>query len=1247
MVRPHSLFRQLLTAFLLWALILPAVLWVRPAQAQPPAPTLVSPYNGARTTAANYPPTGMPTFVWNVAPGANRYQWQLCPSAGCAEPRYTRDTYTTRYAPVDPTLADGVWWWRVRAFDGQWGDWTSTWSFTKSWMDDGALSPQLLEPAAGETVEFFEYPTFSWEPVPGAASYKLIIATDTYCNNWYSGYPKRVIKSTFSPPIRIPRGDYYWQVIPVNRWNHDGNASECRPFFMDYQQTPTLLAPADASHQTLTPEFRWTAVKGAKEYHLQVSTVEDFSTWVLDEKPDNTRFMPLTTLENDKEYFWRVAAIDQANTEGPWSEVRRFYMEWHLVPELLSPTDNYIRSPNPVFHWTPVAGARKYQIQVDEDASFFTPKFQADVVDPRYQHNNWGPIDVGSPYYWRVRAVDSSGYVAPWSQVKSFQFSWDPGATLLYPPYYYDPAAISPTQYLDVRTDPTVPVPLFMWDRVVHHEDTEVAADRYKVEVYDDPALTNLVWYTETENLSAAPSADNPFDPTPGTVYYWRVQAERYGSPLGGYSEVWRARFDPSMRAFTSSLSLYFPADGMDNVYDTPLFGWSPVEGAAQYHFQVSTTPDDFTDPIYETHATYSFFTPHERLAPETYYWRVRAQDTGGAYIGDWSDVWRVVIVHPLRRADSIECPLVHPIIYGTPSTRIGSDPKESGTVPEVYDLTGLYLARDDQYWYLTLDLPVTSTNEMDFVYYVDLDHTAGSGGTSDPLGFGLEVDSIYLPERVLYAHHDAAGQISGVTLYRWQGSSWGPPEDLSGIGGGYDYDRAAYLELKIPINVFNIGEHWLGTVSVEAFVADAAGQAQDTVPSEESHPADRLTNFTAAADKLSPLHPWDNPFSNPFKQQTNPPLSFSKPLYWSYVRGYRIQVARDYEFTNIVRDETWFSGTPPQYWFLGTRWTWTATFEENETLYWRVRIVHRDISGYGPWSQPVRFTKANYVPGNLQVDYTYTTPTFKWDRVEGALRYRIEVDDDPDFGSVNLPRETQNPSYTQLGTLADGTWYWRVRVRDGSERDSDYSATGSFVKLGPAPELVSPVGGEVINELPTFQWRDVLYPQVGDPVMATPRYRLVVDVDPNFSDPFIKLDLETLSFTVDKNTKVEDGTYFWKVAIQVGGQYGPYSTAGTFYKAYITPTLQAASFEPMPDLSWEPVDGAAYYQLQICRDPNYVDCVEPNVTTDLTRYISPLDYDPGTYYWRVRMCDAVGVCGPYYEDLEQGYTIFLPLLYR
>ena len=57
-------------------------------------------------------------------------------------------------------------------------------------------------------------------------------------------------------------------------------------------------------------------------------------------------------------------------------------------------------------------------------------------------------------------------------------------------------------------------------------------------------------------------------------------------------------------------------------------------------------------------------------------------------------------------------------------------------------------------------------------------------------------------------------------------------------------------------------------------------------------------------------------------------------------------------------------------------------------------------------------------------------TPSFTWERVEGAAGYTIQIDNDFNMNSPITIKKIDGNSFTALETLADGTYYWRVAMR-------------------------------------------------------------------------------------------------------------------------------------------------------------------------------------------------------------------------
>ncbi|HIQ04152.1 MAG TPA: hypothetical protein EYH31_00480 [Anaerolineae bacterium] len=1230
------------------------------------APQLLSPADGVTTTGLSDPPTGTPSFSWAPVDGAFKYHVQISSSAGFATIIEESDTYATSWTPLK-ALADGVYYWRVRAEGmASAGPYSAPWRFTKDWSADGAIRPQLLSPPSGATRTVLTGDDFSWTPVPGAARYLLEIDDDPAFNSL--AYSAQTIKPRHTPESRLANSTYYWRVTPVDHQEHYGLPSEPSVFTMAWGTPPQLLSPDHNVVVAFTPAFRWTAVEGARSYVLEISTTPDFGTST-SYQTSNTSFTPQQSLANDQDYYWRVKALDNALHSGAYSEVRRFEIRWDAAPRLLAPVNNRVSVPDPFFAWTPVAGAKEYQLQVDESAGFAAPlKVDIKTAATTYQHSGWGTVTPEGHYFWRVRAVNNQKQYTPWSEVRSFDFALRFGPNLIYPPPYYVPDATS----MPSHDDPTVGAPLFLWN-TVHDASGETpypAATHYELLVDDDPTFSSPNFQVTTAANGAAPTVAQPFaDTATDGLYYWRVRAYN-GTVRLGTDAVWLARIDTSLEDVpaTDEITLIYPADGHEVVVDAPVLGWQPVRGAARYQVQIARDAA-FTTVVEEAEALYRNYVPGQnstqRLPSGTYYWRVRALDAAEAPLGNWSEVRHFNLSHRLLTGNPFDYELPTPI-SDDPMNRIVQGPDEQ---LGKYELTELYLAQDRSAntsrldWVLAATTAVATGDDVDFAFYVDMDHEPGSGGGFDPLGKPFDVPDLYLPDYIIYAHvrDGTINAEEGAFLWTWNGLNWGAPQSLYDVGGAV-FLEGGVLQLRLPYTGLGAGNpDWVGSVAIRVSTsAPGASPIQDMLPD------DPLGQFAFSGDLLNPIYPFDTPLSNPIVYHEVPPMRWLMP-YWDSVDGYQVQVARDRAFTDIVQEwEVFESGfvPQPQYEFLSTSFTPMNALPDNETYYWRVRVRHeqylsnlRQYYDYGPWSRPFRFKLESRVPTNLRLDpggsLVYRTPTFEWDRVQGAAAYRLQVDDDVNFSSPLVNKDTDNTSFTPtdgLGpqTVVDGTYYWRVAIQRGFGVYGKWSGVQSFTKISPTPQPLAPAYDEVLNELPTFRWTAVLTP-TDEPRLAAPRYQLLIDDDPNFGTP-IQVRTEATSFTPAKNLRFPDGTWYWKVAmLNPHGQPGPYSPVQRFYKEYLSPQptspAPGASSEGIPTFVWEPLDGAAYYHIEVDDDEQFF-LPKTKADTDQTTFTPTNLYEPGEYYWRVRMVDDDGQTGPYKTGiLRVGHRTYMPLM--
>lgn len=179
---------------------------------------------------------------------------------------------------------------------------------------------------------------------------------------------------------------------------------------------PRLVTPTDYSSTCdAKPEFDWQPASGAKEYQIRIAD-GDTSSIVIQTETRATTFEPETPLSPGI-YFWRVRASNDCGWSA-WSEKWWFTVQPPpAVPELSSPVDgSSTEETRPIFEWFSTQGAKRYRLQVDNDASFASPVIDKTKSGTSYRHGD--PLSPGA-YYWRVKGVYDCGNSA-WSLVRSF-----------------------------------------------------------------------------------------------------------------------------------------------------------------------------------------------------------------------------------------------------------------------------------------------------------------------------------------------------------------------------------------------------------------------------------------------------------------------------------------------------------------------------------------------------------------------------------------------------------------------------------------------------------------------------------------------------------------------------------------------------------------------------------------------------------------------------------------------------------
>lgn len=1272
-----------------------------PAHAVLPAPEGLAPCN-IITDPALYPPVGVPTLTWQSVSGAVQYEVEVNSAIGFNGTILAKKTtvYNT-FTPTDNTsFANGTYYWRVRAKDSStWGEYSEICTITQNWN----LAPTLQMPADGADIELFTYPTFSWTPVQGAAKYRFDLARDPSFATMVSGYPIQTYVNTFTPVQRLGNATYYWRVTPLDRHGHAGQPSASWSFNLNYARAPQLLAPTNnptGNPQLIeprTPTFEWTAVEGADHYELEISTDPGFGTFLTNYGPFSTRatsHTPTRGFTNDTSpvggYYWRVRAVDRHNNKGPYSQTYRFLLGWSVGdrrPQLLTPVNGSLDTNCPaLLTWTPVEGAAYYQIQIAKnDPGMSDPGKRilrgTDTIrntaydytlDQQLPQGACDPAP-GTIIYWRVRAIGLSGDKNPpvsgpvgdWSEIFSYANPASQGISppaLIYPYFYYTPPVTNST-YSTV----TAPVPVFMWARSMY---TQTQGTQYTVQVAANQNFSPVLWQATTQNLSATPtdkhSETGGWLPDPNVTYFWRVSDGRRDDRDPVYhlywSETWQARFDlRGVRQVTGTVPLLIRPTykseedgktyGWESVDTFPNLQWTGVVGAARYRVQISRERT-FSTVLEEIETDYTNYTPithyalRDRLFGD-YFWRVRALNANSQPLGDWSQTWRFIVSHqPQFKNITIDGQSDFP-----GASLLAVD--DVGDADTGFDLRDLYVTLGVNHVNFGFTaLPESSPAR--YLLVIDTDKADNSGATTDPFGLGMTFNPYHRPEYILSLDYDGNNLVPTMSrLYLWTGNSWSwlPLSSYAGSTAAYDA-ATGFIELSLLKSALSSAPY---SLAMQLISVDPVNNViKDSVP----HDPTPGQVFVVDANAPNTILPFNN---SPNETQT----LHNMPRYFAWNRlfedsTYRFRVGRSYDVSSSVDEEGWApNGTRPfSFHYVPTFNNTVVSYVDNDTYYWHIKMVD-PLPNYPSeqYGQTTQFTLRTYVPTHLSPAdgaVVHRTPTFSWDPAEWAAAYDIQIANNPGFAGATLVT-TEFTNYTPATDLADGNWYWRVRVRKVSSPGvfGVWSATQTFTKSSPVPTGLGTVGGAIINRTPTFVWSPILTPTV-NPNLAASAYYLQVSTTPGFNSLYDYATVESTSYTPmgsDDSAVYADGTYYWRVAMVLSSGYGPYSAVMTFTKQYPQVTLvsprSGSSTGPNPTFIWLPVNGAGRYHIQIAKDPLYNTLVN-EARTDNTVYTPLTKLPDGAYYWRVAMLDGRDRRGPWNEAIVLvGNRVYIPLVMR
>jgi hypothetical protein len=313
---------------LLFAIILyiSAGPWV--VAAAPPAPSPVSPADGASVTEPF-------TISWTAVSdpsGIIGYNWQVSSSSTFTAVLLQNSTNGATQDSVSG-LANGTYFWRVQAVNGAFeqGAWSQPRSFT---VTGAGGAPSLAPPKGYSTFHPSEVMTFIWSAVPGAATYVLQYSSDPSFPVSASGEFNNIPDTTFSFAIAGPEGNYFARVFAVDSNGVFSAPSNVISFSVFYNNPipppPAIVSPVNNPTLTLPVTLTWQHVANPQPsgYEIQIAKDSAFQTIEEDDPQLNGPTRVVLSLTPGQK-FWRVRSAqgDSSPTtaaETAWSAVGTF-----------------------------------------------------------------------------------------------------------------------------------------------------------------------------------------------------------------------------------------------------------------------------------------------------------------------------------------------------------------------------------------------------------------------------------------------------------------------------------------------------------------------------------------------------------------------------------------------------------------------------------------------------------------------------------------------------------------------------------------------------------------------------------------------------------------------------------------------------------------------------------------------------------------------------------------------------------
>jgi len=593
----------------------------------------------------------LPTFNWGASTNAATYSLVVSTSSTYTSPVINKTGLTSTSYTATASLSNStVYYWKVTAVNSSGSTIASNAgiSFTTAALAAPGTFSQTNPSASATDVSVV--PTFTWGASSDAASYSLVVATN-------SSYSSPIINQTgltstsYTSTVTLANNTtYYWKVTAVNTASSTvasnggisfrtiaassgGTRYEAESQNISNGSAASVYSGYSGSGYVTGLNSEWSSVKFDKsvsdDTNAQIdiryangsgAAISNLALYVGSNKIQTITFgstgswstwNTVSVTFSLPAGYQNISLISEASVS---TSVNVDYFDLTtgiVIPpgsfSLLAPANNAVDvAVKPAFSWGSSSNAASYTLVVSTSSSYASP-----VINQSVTGNTYSPTTAlanSTKYYWKVTATNASASTVATNA--GIAFTTKAPVPL--------PGAFTQTAPASAATGVSS-TPTFSWA-------SSTAAATYSLIVSTSSTYTSPI-INQTGLTSTSYTPSSPLGST--TTYYWKVTAvNETGSTVSTNAGIsFTTQALPLPTAFTQTT----PAANATSVSRTTNFVWGASTNAATYSLVVSTNSSYASPVINVSGLTSTSYSHSSSLAGSTvYYWKVTAINASG-----------------------------------------------------------------------------------------------------------------------------------------------------------------------------------------------------------------------------------------------------------------------------------------------------------------------------------------------------------------------------------------------------------------------------------------------------------------------------------------------------------------------------------------------------------------------------------------------------------------------------------------